>query len=486
MTDPNISLAATSGDMVAWIEQILAHGIRRPGYPGDLAVESCLESAFKEFGLEGVSKEPVPVNRWEAQETWLQFPEFGSEVPCAAIPYTAWTPESGVESPCVFLGSAAQEDFEGKDLHGKIVVIEARFADFSASMLKANATHIHDPEGTIPDGVLHKANWLIANFPAYFEALARGAAGLIGLLVDAPIDGCDYWVPYDGFLKDLPAVWVGREHAGTVKALAHEGRLARLVSRGETAVVDSHNVVGWVKGRGEESILLTCHHDAPYTSAVEDASGLSVLLALAKTFGKHPGLLERNLLFVASSGHFHGGIGNRAFVERHREDWLAGVVAALGMEHIAHEVEGGPLGEYRLTGLPEVRALFAEGDLMRQFAREALRPGVLERSLVLPAYLFGPEPPCDSAPYFTAGISSLCHISGPLYLFDPEDTLDKVRIEDLEPAAAFFTELIQKIDQAPLADLERGLSRKRSDPPAPPPHWFLPREEYLRQSRQQA
>ena len=88
------------------------------------------------------------------------------------------------------------------------------------------------------------------------------------------------------------------------------------------------------------------------------------------------------------------------------------------------------------------------------------------------AYRFGPEPPCDSAPFFTTGIPSACHISGPLYLFDPHDTLDKVRAADLDPVARFFADTIRRVDALPATELAEGMKRPRGSPPAPLPPWF--------------
>ena len=90
-------------------------------------------------------------------------------------------------------------------------------------------------------------------------------------------------------------------------------RLAGSYARfgGKTRVVDSHNVIGVIRGCGREAnaahenIVVTCHHDAPFASAVEDASGLAVLLALARGFAAGAGgprSLRRDLVFVASSG----------------------------------------------------------------------------------------------------------------------------------------------------------------------------------------
>ncbi|MBI4606752.1 MAG: M28 family peptidase [Planctomycetes bacterium] len=468
------------GEMLSSIRRIVGFGVRRPGYPQGLEVERFLERRFVGLGLRDVRREPVLVNRWEPSETSLALGTSRAEVPCFPVPYTAWTGPAGIEAPLAYVGEGTAADFEGAAVAGRIAVAEARFAELSAAVLKRGAHFIRDPGGTIPDGTLHAASWLIRNLAAYFEAQKRGAAAFAGILADSPVDGCDHFVPYDGHRKALPAVWVGREHGAALRDLARRGEAARLVSLGCCETADSHNVVSVVPGTGEESVVVTSHHDAPFASAVEDASGLAVLLALAGHFGSRPGSLRRSLVFVASSGHFHGGIGSRAFVEKHGKGLLEKTVLALGVEHVAREAEGDGRGGYRLTGRPEVRAVFADGSprMVRVLEEEVDRAG-LDRTICAGAYVFGPEPPCDSAPFFTAGIPSACHISGPLYLFDPHDTVDKVRVEDLVPVARFFEGVIRSLDEVSAAELAEGMARRRGEPPPPPPPWFLPPEAYL-------
>jgi hypothetical protein len=465
--------------MLSWLRHIVGFGTRRPGYRQGLEVERWLENLFGELGLGEVRLEPVPVNCWEPSVTSLIPADSACEIPCFPVPYTAWTAGAGLEAPMAFLGDASAKDFQRVDLRGRIAVVQARFAELAGAALKQGSFFVRDAQHSVPDGPLHVANWLIRNFQSYYEAEKRGAAGFVGLLVDSPADGCDFYVPYDGCLKGLPAVWVGREHVASMRDLARAGQRVRLLSLGENRVVDSHNVIGVVPGTGRdasgenESIIVTCHHDAPFASAVEDASGLVVLLALAKEFAAARWRLRRDLVFVASSGHFHGGIGNRVFVEKHATGLLRRTVAAFGVEHIAEEAEADGHGGYRLTGRPEVRALFFDGSskFARLLEEEAARHN-LDRMICADAYCFGPEPPCDSALFFTAGIPSACHISGPLYLFDPHDTVDKVRAADLVPVARFFADAIRRVDTMSASELAEGMKRPRGSPPALPPPWF--------------
>ena len=156
-------------------------------------------------------------------------------------------------------------------------------------------------------------------------------------------------------------------------------------------------------------------------------------------------------------------------------------VAAFGIEHVAEEAEPDGQGGYRLTGKPEVRVMFVDQNrCLIDLLQSEISKWELDRTMAVDAYLFGPEPPCDSAPFFTAGIPSVCHISGPLYLFDPHDTVDKVRAIDLPRVAGIFKNLVEAVDQKDVAELERGMTRRRDDPPSPPPVWFLPPSDYPR------
>ena len=189
-----------TSQMLATIQRIVGFGVRRPGYAQSLAVEQWLEAAWQEAGLTEIRREPVPVNCWEPTRTALATADGTLDLPCFPIPYTAWSPAAGLEAPAAFVGNGSADDFKGVELRGRIAVLEARFTELTGAALKRGASFVRDAGKTIPDGSLHAANWLIRNFPAYYEAQRRGAVGFIGLLVDSPTDGCEFFVPYDGGL----------------------------------------------------------------------------------------------------------------------------------------------------------------------------------------------------------------------------------------------------------------------------------------------
>lgn len=71
----NLTRTTMQRDMLGWIQEIVARGIRRPGSPGGLATERFLEQKLGIFGLTDVRCEPVPVNHWEPSAAEIRFVE---------------------------------------------------------------------------------------------------------------------------------------------------------------------------------------------------------------------------------------------------------------------------------------------------------------------------------------------------------------------------------------------------------------------------
>ncbi|MEZ6148192.1 MAG: hypothetical protein R3B91_22725, partial [Planctomycetaceae bacterium] len=154
-------------EMVDWIRDIVAKGIRRPGSPENLATEDFLAKKIEEFGLTDIRREPVDVHYWASTEVALLLGEHRKQIPCCGVPYTAWSPAEGIEAEAVSIGHGSAAELDAVDLDGRIAVMELRFGTLSVPALRSGAHFVHDPHDTIPNGTLHCANGLIENFPAY-------------------------------------------------------------------------------------------------------------------------------------------------------------------------------------------------------------------------------------------------------------------------------------------------------------------------------
>jgi hypothetical protein len=172
-------------------------------------------------------------------------------------------------------------------------------------------------------------------------AVAVGAAGYVGLLTGVPRQTRDYYVPYDAQPRPLSGLWLTRSDGDRLLRLlgggACRGRLS--VDCRQNVAVD-HNVLGHLPGPGAETVIIGSHHDAPWASAVEDASGMALVLAQAAYWAATPAA-ERphNLTFLLAAGHMAGGAGTRSFVDRHAAS-LADTVLEVHLEHAAAEVRG--------------------------------------------------------------------------------------------------------------------------------------------------
>ena len=83
----------------------------------------------------------------------------------------------------------------------------------------------------------------------------------------------------------------------------------------------TNNIIAHIPSetKNDEIVILYCHHDSPFRSPIEDASGCSVVLALAKYFASQNSN-KRRLLILFIAGHFYGFIGTRTFIEKHKND----------------------------------------------------------------------------------------------------------------------------------------------------------------------
>jgi hypothetical protein len=119
------------------------------------------------------------------------------------------------------------------------------------------------------------------------------------------------------------------------------------------------------------------------------------------------------------------GAGARAFIEAHRAA-LTRTVLEVHLEHAAMEyVEED--GRLRQTGYPEARWWFTSRISRLQAAvQAAIEAEELVRSLVLPPTALGERPPTDGGDFHLAGVPMVNFLTAPFYLFDAQDTLDKI------------------------------------------------------------
>lgn len=417
-----------------WIEEIFARGVRRPGYPADQWTEQFCLQQFRRLGLERIRLEDVTLPYWEPLETSL-IVEVGDEklsVPCFSLPHSSST--VGLSAPIVPWREADPEVVRGALALVDVPLMRVP-ADFPLLLSGGadSAWRRHDPSGSLAGSmqVLPFSPHVMGVMDA---SIAAGAAGFIGVLSGYPGNSYQYYVPYDGLARSIPGVWIsGRDGERIAKLCAHSDVRARLVNRADRRDIVSHNVVAELPGADDETVIIGSHHDGPWASAVEDASGVAMVLAQA-TYWSRVGPQQRphRLVFLLNAGHMAGGAGVHAFIDRHRAE-LDRVVLEIHLEHAASEIVERD-GQLTASGRPEPRWWFTSrlGPL-EAIVRQTLEAERLDRSLILPPEAFGPSPTTDGGPFHLAGVSLVNFLTAPHYLFDAMDTLDKIHRESLVP-----------------------------------------------------
>ncbi|MCG8587824.1 MAG: hypothetical protein MJE66_00890 [Proteobacteria bacterium] len=448
---PRDAVLADSQRMLAWAQEITAQGIRRPGYDADAWAETWSRDRFAELGLQNVELDPIEVERWQplhwSLEVWHEStPDEKLAIPSYAVPLSAEA--AGVEAPLVSASS-------GESLAGALAVQDFPFQVLPQVITRLFATWEYDPAGDF-DTLLQ-----VLPFGPGFQAVmepsrAAGALGFIGLL-DIPWESDRYYVPYDAEPRAIPGVWVSPANGKALTEFMAEGPTrGRLVMQRDLRTVGSHNVMGTLPGTSDEWVIIGSHHDGPWASAVEDAAGMALVLAQAEYWAGVP-VWERphNLLFLLNGGHMAGGAGLKHFVETRLSFLQEQVVTEIHLEHPAAEVRG-ENGVLVPTGEPEVRWWFTSFiPPLEEAVADAICREDLGRSFVMPVEGFPPgssNPPTDGA-FFHPHAPIVNFLTAPMYLFDEQDTLDKVHEPSLVPLSRAVVRIVNALGSESVASL---------------------------------
>jgi len=447
----------SSAEMFGWVKEIVEitdryPEFRRSGTAGDRAVRAYIIDTLKSFDIADVEEQTFDI-QYQHYEKWELVVD-GEIIPSYFLRGAEYSPEAGVDAELLYVGESISVDM---DVNGKIVVIDLRASTIPGVIATSPffADFVHDPLGTTAKGTIGgKGGYQPRNFPvSYYQAAKQGAVAMVAILKD-------YETGTDGFYPDstsfvrarIPGLYLGK-YAGEAlveKLKSSDSPLrAKLTLHGELRDATSANIVATVPaatrkwaGQKTETILVVTHHDAGWSGAVQDGSGIAAVLGLAKYYAQVPAdWRDKNLVFVFDGSHYDWNypMGANEFAEQNPEV-MDTVVMAVGIEHFAKKFKATQDG-YVDTGELEPRFLFVpQNKMLFDIAQEAIVKNNLH-DIIIPNKKRLPISG-ETYSYFHRGIPVFGYISGPEYLFLSDDTLDKVAWEQFQPVVKTFIQIL--------------------------------------------
>ncbi len=448
-----------------YIKDLTSFGYRRTGSKASLKAATYVRDHFRRFGLKKVGFQTVRSYRWKVSDSALSVAGIKRDSFPIAHAFMGGTRTGrfgtgpqGVSAPVVDVGNGTQSAFDASDVNGKVVMFDLRFTGLPADLFKSISDFFYDPDETVAPGEVIPQPYLTNFVDVTQRAMDNGAVGVIGVLADY-FDSKHYFnEEYRRLQMDIPGLWVTKGEGAAIRAqlAAEPGATAKIVMNGSRRAAPARNVIGFLPGRSRATMLISSHHDAVWDGAVEDGSGTAEVLALARYFGAlKKSQRPLSLMFATMDSHFTGYQAHQRFIRK----YVTSVPEArrprvnFAIEHIARygKVVDGKL---RMTNLPEVAGILQNvGPKPLQVIKNAIVKNRLDRTIVIPATFFGDSLPTDASFAYSAGVPVVSLISGPIYLYDRQDTLDKVYKPHLRPMALAYRQMITRMSRMPLADL---------------------------------
>ena len=298
-------------------------GYRPAGSAAEFATGEMLFEEMERIGLKEVHKDAIRVDSWEfhkAELVWRK--ENGSEGLRAVLGgyQTNFQTDGPKEFSLVYVGKGTAEDYEGKDVTGKLVFAE----------------------------INQREEWWI-NFPVY-QAYVRGAAAFIAVqeggfaeIHDEALNAQDIAGP-----AEAPAFSMSRADAAVLRKALEGREEIKVWFDADTSVKEkqtSYNIIGTIPGEDpEQMILLSAHYDSYFSGFQDDNAAVAMMFGIAKALidsGYHP---KKTLVFAALAAEEWGVVNSKydwstgAYqqVFHVRPEWQGKVVADLNFELPAH------------------------------------------------------------------------------------------------------------------------------------------------------
>ena len=278
------------------VKYLASLGSRAPGYPGNEEAAEYIYNKFKEYELDDVFFEefnvtvPVDYGAYVEVITDSGVETFKAYTILPNLVETCTTPPEGIEGYLTYIPSI--EEMSGKDINGSIVMLP------------------------------------FASGYSWMRLVSLGAKGIIFIVDDkatstTTLEAVD---KYASIPINIPRVAVNVQTAVKLLHLLKQGKVTvRLKVKMEFEVVTTKNVIAVKYARSgspyaNEAILLVAYYDSwsvtpAWAPGADEAVSVAIMLEIARYIATIE--TERNVVFIAFSGHHQAIAGAREYVYWH-------------------------------------------------------------------------------------------------------------------------------------------------------------------------
>jgi peptidase M28-like protein len=404
---------------------------RIAGTAYDRMIQDWVMQQFQALGLEQVRRQELEMpplwypNSWEAS-----FAVGDSVMPLKTtfpITDTIGTGAKTIEAPAIWLGLGTPADFKDRDVRGKAV------------LLYSNPT---------PGGRDHLARWS-------GSMLRANKAGAAMVLVVMDIPGNVTTEPEAGAGTTVPTLTISMSEGTAIREAIEAGKDVTLRLRSDIERkpgLKTANVWGVLPGMTDENILIMAHTDAMFEGALDNASGIVMLLEIARHYAAIPReQRRRTITFVTTPDHHHGATGVK-WINQNMHDFLEKTALIVNCEHPS-QTQTYRLGSGLMTSTTtSARRWFVGGS-------EALRRVVLGSLRTFGVAIYArPEgrPGGELQHVYTRAPSF--HVIDHIFYHSDADTADLVPASGIEAVTRAYLKIIDSVNRMEIRELvaEKG------------------------------
>ena len=303
-------------ETLAYSMGTLPGGSFRPaGSDAEYEAALYLKGEMQRIGLKNVAIEEFWADGWTFRGASVEVVSpAGETLPASSYGGFLGTPPEGITAELVDVGYGLAEDFESKDVGGKLVLFSMDY---------------------------YRAGWV--SFPLY-EAELHGAVGAVFDWIGEETIPDSIYVT-GACSRPYMAVDIGHNGVAYLRSLLAEGAITVTVKSDVEIKYDGpgHNVVGYIPGttNPDEYIIIGGHYDKWWYAASDDSAGVARLLGIARAMvasGYEP---SRTIVFLAVSGEEYGYV----------ESWFGWLQGSWGFINVSHpEMIGKTLAYFNCEG----------------------------------------------------------------------------------------------------------------------------------------